>query len=61
MLSADVFFSVVDEGIFNSNTAKKYLEIILNGGGSESMSKLFFELMDREPNPEMLLRLNGIK
>ena len=61
VLSADVFFSVVDEGIFNSNTAKKYLEIILNGGGSKSMSKLFFELMDREPNPEMLLRLNGIK
>ena len=61
VLSADVFFSVVDEGIFNSNTAKKYLDIILNGGGSKSMSKLFFELMDREPNPEMLLRLNGIK
>ena len=61
VLSADVFFSVVDEGIFNSKTAKKYLDIILNGGGSKSMSKLFFELMDREPNPEMLLRLNGIK
>ena len=61
VLSADVFFSVVDEGIFNSNTAKKYLDIILNGGGSKRMSKLFFELMDREPNPEMLLRLNGIK
>jgi oligopeptidase A len=61
VLSADVFFSVVDEGIFNSDTAKKYLDIILNGGGAKSMSKLFFELMDRDPNPEMLLRLNGIK
>jgi oligopeptidase A len=61
VLSADVFFSVVDEGIFNSKTAKKYLDIILNGGGSKSMSKLFFELMDREPNSEMLLRLNGIR
>jgi oligopeptidase A len=61
VLSADVFFSVVDEGIFNSKTAKKYLDIILNGGGSKSMIKLFFELMDREPNSEMLLRLNGIR
>jgi oligopeptidase A len=61
VLSADAFFSVVDEGIFNSTTAKKYLDIILNGGGSKSMSKFFFELMEREPNPKNLLRLNGIK
>ena len=60
VLSADAFFSVVDEGIFSSNTAKKYLEIILNGGGAKSMSKLFKELMGREPNPSNLLRLNGI-
>ncbi|MCD6173552.1 MAG: M3 family metallopeptidase [Sulfurimonas sp.] len=60
VLSADAFFSVIDEGIFNSNTAKKYLEIILNGGGAKSMSKLFKELMGREPNLSNLLRLNGI-
>ncbi|MCF6340197.1 MAG: M3 family metallopeptidase [Sulfurimonas sp.] len=61
VLSADAFFSVVDEGIFNSNTAKKYLAIVLNGGGAKSMSKLFVELMGREPNPDNLLRLNDIK
>ena len=60
VLSADAFFSVVDEGIFDSQTAKKYLDIILRGGGSKSMSKLFTELMGREPNPSNLLRLNGI-
>ena len=60
VLSADAFFSVVDEGIFNSETAKKYLHVILNGGGAKSMSKLFYELMGREPNPDSLLRLNGI-
>ena len=60
VLSADAFFSVVDEGIFNSKTAKKYLEIILKCGGAKSMSELFIELMGREPNPSNLLRLNGI-
>ncbi|MFT7004758.1 MAG: oligopeptidase A [Sulfurimonas sp.] len=60
VLSADVFFSVVDEGIFGSETAKKYLDIVLNGGGAKSMDDYFKELMGREPNPENLLRLNGI-
>ncbi|MDA7817412.1 M3 family metallopeptidase [Sulfurimonas sp.] len=60
VLSADAFFKVVDEGIFNSKTAKKYLQIILNGGGAKSMSELFKELMGREPNTDNLLRLNGI-
>jgi len=61
VLSADVFFSVIDEGIYNSNIAKKYLEIILKGGGSSSMSILFKELQGREPDINSLLRLNGIK
>jgi oligopeptidase A len=60
VLSADAFFSVVDEGIFESKTAKKYLEIVLKGGGARSMDNYFKELMGREPNPENLLRLNGI-
>ena len=60
VLSADAFFSVVDEGIFDSPTAKKYLDIVLNGGGAKSMATLFKELMGREVNPTSLLRLNGI-
>jgi len=60
VLSADMFFSVVDEGIFNSKSAKKYLDIILKNGGSKSMSELFIELMGREPEAKNLLRLNGI-
>ncbi len=61
VLSADTFFSVIDEGIFDSNTAHKYLEIILKKGGSLSMQKLFHELMQRDPDPLALLKLNGIK
>ncbi len=60
VLSADAFFSVVDEGIFDSITAKKYLDIVLNGGGAKSMQSYFKELMGREPDPQNLLRLNGI-
>jgi len=61
VLSADAFYSVVDEGIFGSKTAKKYLDIVLKGGGSKSMEILFHELMNREPDTDKLLRLNGIK
>ena len=60
VLSADAFFSVIDEGIFNSKTAKKYIDIILSGGGAKSMEVYFKELMGREPEPQNLLRLNGI-
>ena len=61
VLSADAFYSVVDEGIFDSTTAKKYLDIVLRGGGSKGMEILFNELMGRDVNPDNLLRLNGIK
>ncbi|MFK5938074.1 MAG: M3 family metallopeptidase [Sulfurimonas sp.] len=61
VLSADVFLTVVDEGIFNSKTAKKYRDIILNGGGSKSMEVLFHELMNRDTDTDKLLRLNGIQ
>ena len=60
VLSADAFYSVVDEGIFDSKTAKGYLDIVLNGGGAKSMEILFRELMGRDANPDTLLRLNGI-
>lgn len=60
VLSADAFYTVVDEGIFNSNTAKKYKEIVLSGGGAKSMQLLFKELMGREADTTQLLRLNGI-
>ena len=60
VLSADAFYTVIDEDIFGSNTAKKYKDIVLKGGGSKSMDVLFKELMGREPNVDQLLRLNGI-
>jgi oligopeptidase A len=61
VLSADAFYMVVDEGIFDSQTAKRYSEVVLSGGGSKSMQTLFKELMGREPDVTQLLRLNGIR
>lgn len=60
VLSADTFFQIVDEGIFNSKTADMYLDVILKKGGSYSMYELFLQLMKREPAIDSLLRLNGI-
>ena len=50
-----------EKELFGSETAKRYLHVVLQGGGSQSMGVLFKELMGREANPEYLLRLNGIK
>ena len=61
VLSADLFYKVVDEGIFDSQTAQKYLTTILHQGGSKSMQTLYLELMGREADISQLLRLNGIK
>ena len=61
VLSADTFYQVVDEGIFNAPTAKKYLQTILHKGGSKSMQDLYIELMGREADTKQLLRLNGIE
>jgi len=61
VLSADTFYKVIDEGIFNAPTAQSYRDIILSNGGAKSMQELFVELMGREADPKQLLRLNGIK
>ena len=61
VLSADAFFAIVDQGIFDTKLGKDYLNIILAKGGSQSMQELFLELLGREPETQSLLRLNGIK
>ncbi len=61
VLSADTFYSVIDEGVFNSQTAQRYKNIVLKGGGAKSMEVYFKEVMLREIDTNNLLRLNGIK
>jgi len=61
VLSADAFFAIVDQGIFDTKLGRDYLDIILAKGGSSSMQTLFHELLGRDPKTESLLRLNGIE
>ena len=60
VLSADAFFAIVDQGLFDTAIGRAYLDTILGRGGSESMRVLFYKLMEREPEPKSLLRLSGI-
>lgn len=61
VLSADAYYAIVDEGIFGSELARRYKEIVLERGGSQSMQELFVEMMGRECDSKNLLRLSGIE
>ncbi len=60
VLSADAFFEIVDQGIFDTKFGKDYLHIILGLGGSKSMRELYKELKGEDAKVQSLLRLNGI-
>ncbi|GGP48114.1 oligopeptidase A [Shewanella saliphila] len=60
VLSADAFSRFEDEGIFNPETGKSFLNNILEMGGSEEPMELFKRFMGREPNTDALLRHSGI-
>jgi oligopeptidase A len=61
VLSADAFFAIVDQGLFDTKLGRDYLDIVLGRGGSESMRELFHQLLGREPDTQSLLRLSGIE
>lgn len=60
VLSSDAFSRFEQEGIFNEDTGKSFLNNILEMGGSEEPMELFKRFRGREPNIEALLRHSGI-
>lgn len=58
VLDADVFTRFREEGIFNRNTGRRYVEAILSRGDSADPDSLFLEFMGRSPDPEALLDRN---
>ncbi|MDP5132387.1 MAG: M3 family metallopeptidase, partial [Paraglaciecola sp.] len=60
VLSADAFSRFEEEGIFNPETGKSFLNNVLEMGGSEEPMVLFKRFMGREPNTDALLRHSGI-
>ncbi len=61
VLSADAFFMFVDNGIYNDEIAKSYLQEVLCKGGSRKAIESFKAFAGREPKPEALLKLCGIE
>ena len=61
VLSADAFYMFIESGkILNKELAIKYKNTILKNGGSKDMDKLFFELANRKPSVDSLLKIDGI-
>lgn len=61
VLSADAYSRFEEEGIFNAETGKSFLENILSRGGSEDPMVLFKRFRGREPKLDAMLRHYGIK
>jgi len=61
VLSADAYSRFEEEGIFNAETGKSFLDNILSRGGSEEPMVLFKRFRGREPQLDAMLRHYGIK
>ncbi|MFM2579265.1 oligopeptidase A [Vibrio fortis] len=60
VLSSDAFSAFEEEGIFNTETGKRFLNNILEMGGSEEPMELFKRFRGREPQIDAMLRHAGI-
>jgi oligopeptidase A len=60
VLSADAFDAFEEEGIFNKETGQRFLNCILEKGGSRPAIESFRCFRGREPNIDALLRHSGI-
>ena len=60
VLSADAFAAFEEEGIFNPETGNRFLQCVLEQGGSRPAMDSFRCFRGREPEIEALLRHSGI-
>ena len=60
VLSSDAFSAFEEEGIFNPDTGRRFLDCILQVGGSRPALESFRCFRGREPKNEALLRHSGI-
>ncbi|RUO38917.1 oligopeptidase A [Aliidiomarina taiwanensis] len=61
VLSADAFSRFEEEGIFNQETGRAFLDAILSAGGSQDIVELFRKFRGRDPEIGALLRHSGIQ
>jgi len=60
VLSSDVFSAFEDNGVFDHDTGRHFLDTVLRQGGSRDAMALFTDFRGREPTIDALLRHNGI-
>jgi len=60
VLSADAYSAFEEEGIFNAETGKRFLETILSKGGARDPMDMFVAFRGRRPSINALLRHKGI-
>jgi peptidyl-dipeptidase Dcp len=60
VLDADAFELFKEQGLFDKETARKFREHILAKGGSQHPMELYKGFRGREPDPDALLRRDGL-
>ncbi|MBC7420472.1 MAG: M3 family metallopeptidase [Bdellovibrio sp.] len=60
VLDADAFEYFKEEGLYNVKVAEKFKNSILSRGGTSHPMDLYKEFRGREPDPDSLLRRNGL-
>ncbi|MFN9067319.1 MAG: M3 family metallopeptidase, partial [Bdellovibrionales bacterium] len=60
VLDADAFEFFMEKGIFNTQVAQSFKENILSKGGTEHPMELYKKFRGREPDPNALLRRDGL-
>ena len=61
MIECDAFDKFRQDGIFNRDTARSWVENVLSRGGTEAPMTLYKHFRGKEPGIDAMMRRDGIK